>query len=296
MISDKFIAPATAAAGYALDIATTDWRYGKQREQQRKLTADQLRASKEMAKYQNELAFDIWQKTNFSAQRAELEKAGLNPALMYAKGAGAGGQLVSSGGGAQGGIAGTPDGGMGMQIAQIASQIELTKAQARLANTQADKTAGIDTELASMEKVIKEFTGKELKDFYELVSTPNRGIQSKTFGDELEARQAVASNIYELWKEGKLKEKSEAEIVQILTANAKNDAEKNNIIETLNLIKENTKGKSLENILTEIETTWAETLGLRSGDATQTATKIIDIISKLARKQKNVPLPKTNKK
>ena len=34
---------------------------------------------------------------------------------------------------------------MGMQIAQIAAQIELTKAQARLANTQADKTAGVDT-------------------------------------------------------------------------------------------------------------------------------------------------------
>ena len=43
-----------------------------------------------------------------------------------------------------------------MQMAQIASQIELTKAQARLANTQADKTAGIDTEVAAMEKVIKE--------------------------------------------------------------------------------------------------------------------------------------------
>ena len=149
-----------------------------------------------------------------------------------------------------------------------------------------DKAAGIDTEVAAMDKVIKEFTGKELKDFYELVSTPNRGVQSKTFGDELEARQAIASNIYDLWKEGKLREKSEAEIEQILIGNAKNDAEKNNIIETLNLIKENTKGKSLENILTEIETTWAETLGLRSGDATQTATKIIDIIVKLARRQK----------
>ena len=34
---------------------------------------------------------------------------------------------------------------MGLQMAQIASQIELTKAQARLANTQADKTAGVDT-------------------------------------------------------------------------------------------------------------------------------------------------------
>ena len=67
-------------------------------------------------------------------------------------------------------------------------------------------------------------------------------------------------------------------------------------METLQLIKENTKGKTLDNILTEIETTWAETLGLRSGDATQTANKIIDIIRKLARKQKNVPVSKTNKK
>ena len=82
---DKFIAPATSALGYALDIATTDWRYGKQREQQRKLTADQLKASKEMAQFQNDLAFDMWQKTNYNAQRAELEKAGLNPVLMNKK-------------------------------------------------------------------------------------------------------------------------------------------------------------------------------------------------------------------
>ena len=139
MKAEALIAPLTSVAGYALDIATTDWRYRKQRAQQRKLTADQLAASKEMAKYQNELALDMWNKTNYSAQRAELEKAGLNPALMYAKGAGSGGQTVSSGGGAQGGIAGTPDVGMGLQMAQIASQIELTKAQARLANTEADK-------------------------------------------------------------------------------------------------------------------------------------------------------------
>ena len=43
MKHDEFIAPATALVGYGLDIATTDWRYGKQREQQRKLTADQLK-------------------------------------------------------------------------------------------------------------------------------------------------------------------------------------------------------------------------------------------------------------
>nr|QJB21291.1 MAG: DNA pilot protein [Microvirus sp.] len=142
---NEIIAPATAAVGYGLDIATTNWRYGKQREQQRKLTADQLAASKDMAKYQHELAYDMWQKTNFSAQRAELEKAGLNPALMYAKGAGAGGQTVSSSGGAQGGIAGTPETGMGLQLAQTASQIELTKAQARLANVEAAKKAGVET-------------------------------------------------------------------------------------------------------------------------------------------------------
>ena len=107
MKAGELIAPLTSVAGYGLDIATTDWRYRKQREQQQKLTADQLAASKDMAKFQYDLAYDMWNKTNYSAQRAELEKAGLNPALMYAKGAGAGGQTISSGGGAQGGIAGT---------------------------------------------------------------------------------------------------------------------------------------------------------------------------------------------
>ena len=72
MKADDLIAPITTAAGFGLDLAMTDWRYRKQREQQQKLTADQVKASKEMAQFQNDLAFDMWQKTNYSAQRAEL--------------------------------------------------------------------------------------------------------------------------------------------------------------------------------------------------------------------------------
>ena len=105
------------------------------------------------------------------------------------------------------------------------------------------------------------------------------------------------------WRTRLLEEIKESKKCQFVTLTLSNDSykkldieinddvrgyerEKNNILETLQLIKENTKGKSLENILTEIETTWAKTLGLRSGDATQTATKIIDIIIKLAKKPK----------
>ena len=42
MKAENLIAPITTAAGFGLDLAMTDWRYRKQREQQQKLTVDQI--------------------------------------------------------------------------------------------------------------------------------------------------------------------------------------------------------------------------------------------------------------
>jgi hypothetical protein len=99
-------------------------------------------------------AYEMWEKTNYPAQIEEMKKANLSPALMYGQ-AGAGGGTVS---GAQGQGTSQPTDRsiemklkgqeMGLQLANLASQIKLNESQANKNNAEADKTAGVDTELA----------------------------------------------------------------------------------------------------------------------------------------------------
>lgn len=132
----------------------------RQINQQQKLTNMQLAANKDMSAYNFQQQYDMWQKTNYPAQVEQLEKAGLNPALLYAKG-GPGGTTGAPSGGIGGGTA--PSGGhemmdvmgMGMQSQQMMmqlkmqqAQIELTQAQAEATKIHAQKEAGVDTEVA----------------------------------------------------------------------------------------------------------------------------------------------------
>ena len=83
-----------------------------------------------------ERAYEMWEKTNYAAQINQMKKAGLSPALMYGQ-AGAGGGTVS---GAQGQGTSQPTDRsiemklrgqeMGLQLANLASQIKLNGSQA----------------------------------------------------------------------------------------------------------------------------------------------------------------------
>lgn len=109
-------------------------------------------------------AYEMWEKTNYAAQIEQMKKANLSPALMYGQ-AGAGGGTVS---GAQGQGTSQPTDRsiemklkgqeMGLQLANLASQIKLNESQANKNNAEADKTAGVDTELAktSIENLISQ--------------------------------------------------------------------------------------------------------------------------------------------
>ena len=139
-------------------------------------------------------------------------------------------------------------------MAQMAN-IELMKSQARKNNVEANNMdeGGVQHENMIMDNIIKKFTGLEAKDYYEQVSKPNRGIQSKTTADELEARQAIATTLYDLWLSGKLEEKANAEIEALTISNEKNKAETQNIKTTFNILQENLKGAKIANIIAELE-------------------------------------------
>lgn len=98
---------------------------------------------------------EYWDYTNWENQVDHLKKAGLNPALMYAKG-GTGGQ---TGGGQAQGVGLSPSNqeavkaqqmGMALQLAQLKSQIEVNESVAKKNTAEAEKTAGVDTEAAKM--------------------------------------------------------------------------------------------------------------------------------------------------
>lgn len=109
--------------------------------------------NKDLANHTMKNQKELWDYTNYPNQVKQMKLAGLNPALMYGT-AGQGGQ--SSAG--QTGPVGLSDSkgvamqqqqmAMGLQLAQIASQIKVNDSVAEKNKAEAEKTAGVDTEAA----------------------------------------------------------------------------------------------------------------------------------------------------
>lgn len=124
----------------------------RQIRQQKKMQALQIKGQKEMGKYNQNLAIDTWNRTNYEAQRQHMEKAGLNVGLMY-EGGGAGGTTSTPTGAVSGGSA-APRGSesqgmamqMGMQLAMQQAQIANINANTEKTKVDTAKTAGVDTE------------------------------------------------------------------------------------------------------------------------------------------------------
>lgn len=127
----------------------------------------QMQYEKAMGKYQNELALDLWNKTNAKAQMQHLIDAGLNPGLMYGQ-SGPGGTTSGAGKGSNPGGPAPSNGGQGFDIlgAKLAmAQAENIEADTRLKNVEATKREGPDTAAvnAGIEKMKQETRNEELK-------------------------------------------------------------------------------------------------------------------------------------
>ena len=105
----------------------------------------QAKYNKEQADYSQQLALDMWNKTNYESQVEHMKAAGLNPALLYSKG-GVGGSTTGAGTAAPVSDGTTQAIGMGLQAKQIA--ISQAQQMAETAKTLAEtaKISGVDTE------------------------------------------------------------------------------------------------------------------------------------------------------
>lgn len=117
----------------------------------------QAKYNKEQADYSQQLALDMWDKTNYESQVEHMKAAGLNPALLYSKG-GAGGSTAGAGTAAPVSDGTTQAVGMGLQAKQIA--ISQAQQMAETAKTVAEtaKISGVDTDSVktSIKKMLQE--------------------------------------------------------------------------------------------------------------------------------------------
>ena len=130
------------ALGAGMGIILGNHNDKRQIAQQEKLQKMQEQGNMRMMDYASQKQYEMWLKTNYSAQREQIEEAGLNAALLYGGGGGGGATTGNASGNVSAGSAPTGGGeiqaamGMGMQLAQQNAQIKLTEAQTK--NVEAD--------------------------------------------------------------------------------------------------------------------------------------------------------------
>ena len=78
-----------------------DYYRDKEVEQSQKLLDQQTTAQSKLMQQSKDQQLTMWNATNYGAQTAHLQEAGLNPALMYGAGGGGGSTTAGSGAGGQ---------------------------------------------------------------------------------------------------------------------------------------------------------------------------------------------------
>ena len=144
------------------------------------------------AEYRRNL--QMWKDTNFGAQRAEMEDAGLSVGLMYGNG---GGSAAST----AGGTATQPNApktnpvevalqqeSMGLQLKQIEAQNRLANAQATKTIAEANKIAGVDTK------------GQELQNKWQEIENRIQTSRESIEQSNIKAAAANADKAVEDWK------------------------------------------------------------------------------------------------
>lgn len=157
--------------GAGLNAAMSSGAANEQWGNQLKLMEIQNRYNEQMAKNNQLRNKDLWDYTNYENQKQHIKNAGLNPALIYGMGGGGG---VSANGAQGQGVTqptdrsvemGLKQQGLGLQLASIASQVDLNKSQAKKNEAEANKIAGVDTKAqeANIDNLIAQTSNEKVK-------------------------------------------------------------------------------------------------------------------------------------
>lgn len=233
------LAPAANAVGAGLGLLLEGHEDRRQLRQQEKLQNLQIKGQQSMGIFNQDLAKQMWDYTNYENQKKHLQAAGLNPGLMYGMGGGGGVTANTPTGNVNGADAPKGSGqepligaGMGMQLA---AQLELLKAQkeniqADTANkeAQATKTAGVDTQVAqnSIEQIKASTTNTQAQ-------TSLTNVQTALTQIEKDVQTDIADKGY---RQGALEasiDKLNNEVIQIKNSNWTFNQTKEDIVKTI---------------------------------------------------------------
>ncbi|AXH75534.1 MAG: hypothetical protein [Microviridae sp.] len=192
-----------------LGIALEKHEDKRQINQQQKLQNMQITGQKEMGEFNQGIALDTWDKTNYEAQRKHMEAAGLNVGLMYG-GAGASGTTQSNAGSVSGGSAAQQSGEVGMAL-QMGMQRQMQEAQIELMKAQGQKTQAETAKLQGVDTAQTEATTANIKQ-----TTANAAIQAEILEYDKQLKQ-IETNLNSQTVDEK--------ITQIKTANQKLEGE-----------------------------------------------------------------------
>lgn len=222
----------------------------RQLRQQEKLQALEMRGSKEMTDYNYGKQMQMWKDTNYSAQMAELSKAGLNPGLLYGMGGGGGATTGSGAGASVGGGKAAAVAGENVQMADRMMQLGLMGAQkknieADTANklAQAAKTGGVDTALVN----------KQIESLTQGIQNQRAVEKLTNLQSEVESVKASVSRqtINEQMKSWELLISKGEEELKALKLN--NDLSKQQLKDKVLLLKRQVAGEAIKNALMHAE-------------------------------------------
>lgn len=240
---------AQGAVGGVLGLALGGINDKRQLKQQKKLQALQIAGNKEMTDYQMQKELAMWKATNYSAQRDELEKAGLNAALLYGMSGGGGTTTGGSGGGVSGAAA--PQGGgeilagtgMGIQMGMMQAQKGLIEAQTKNVEADTAKKSGVDTKEA--ETRIQDLT---------------QGIQNKKAAQILTETQTETAKLA-----NEITGRSKEDVLESIMRQAEKARMEVDIMERYNILDEKTQDEKLKIIEEEATAAGLKNTLLRKG-------------------------------
>ncbi|AXH75642.1 MAG: DNA pilot protein [Microviridae sp.] len=273
---------ASQAVGGILGLALGGINDRRQLKQQSKLQAMQIQGQKEMTDYNTGKQLEMWEKTGYGAQKDQMMRAGLNPALLYGT-SGGGGQTANITAGNVSG-ADAPKGGgeaisgMGMGL-QTLAQLQLLKAQkenieadTELKKTDAAYRGGAQTDNTNADTGLKT-SNKESIDLANAMTTwlqgkTPEGEEAGNQGDSIAAQQKKAE-LNKTQTEAVLNNKKMQEIAASIKLMKKQGLQSEEI--TNNLKKD---GK-----IKDAEIQWNE-MGLTQGDLGKFLNTLIHVILK----------------
>lgn len=205
-MSPEAIGGITEGANQAMGLVTSNIQNKRLRKNTRDFTAMQLEANKEMSNYNAMKNLELWQKTNYGAQRSQLENAGLNVGLLY--GMSGGGGTVSD---VPQGNVNAPDGhsdqknvpiGMGMALAK---EMEMKDALIDKTKAEAENLRGVDRSLkgAQTADLLQGVENKKAQQRLTEVETTLKSIDAsfagESYDDRLETiRYGARKSMYEV--------------------------------------------------------------------------------------------------